>query len=185
MHLLKHAGEQCHAGELAAALSLRGYAVRVVKSAGGGSGTAAFRNLRHTSLLVALPSGGEPLVVDAHFACQFRLSSPTPRFAALSALLPRAFVGTREQLGHVVEWVCRCDLWLGQGWAEVGLLVAGAGSLACMQARRGVRMPGSSADGSPPPRLHTLHRFSLAGRWSYPSRRSARRCRPGARRPPC
>lgn len=35
------------------------------------------------------------------------VANPTPRFAALLSLLPQTFVGSAEQLEHVVEWVCR------------------------------------------------------------------------------
>ena len=38
---------------------------------------------------------------------QFLVAAPTPRYAALQRLLPQTFVGSRQQLGHVVEWVCR------------------------------------------------------------------------------
>ncbi|PRW18304.1 Translation initiation factor IF-3 [Chlorella sorokiniana] len=133
MCTLRHSletGEQCSAAELAAALQRRGYAARLCKSEGGGSGTAAFRNLRHTFLRVEAGSAdawwaqpaqqagcsdaasedeaasGE-MLVDCHFACQFVVANPTPRFAALLSLLPQTFVGSAEQLEHVVEWVCR------------------------------------------------------------------------------
>ena len=95
MCTLRHSletGEQCSADELAAALQRRGYSVRICKSAGGGSGTAAFRNLRHTFLRVEAGSadgwwaqpvqqaGGcdaaaedaAAVLVDCHFACQVR-----------------------------------------------------------------------------------------------------------------
>lgn len=38
---------------------------------------------------------------------QFVVANPTPRYAALLGLLPQTFVGSAEQLEHVVEWVCR------------------------------------------------------------------------------
>ena len=38
---------------------------------------------------------------------QFVVANPTPRFEALLSLLPQTFVGSAEQLEHVVEWVCR------------------------------------------------------------------------------
>lgn len=92
-------GEQCSAAELAAALQRRGYAARLCKSEGGGSGTAAFRNLRHTFVRVeagsadawwAHPaadaasedeagSGEVPVLVDCHFACQVRPGPGTRR----------------------------------------------------------------------------------------------------------
>lgn len=96
MCTLRHSletGEQCSAAELAAALQRRGYAARICKSEGGGSGTAAFRNLRHTFLKVEAGSTGawwaQPAqqadhcdaaseeeapecIVDCHFACQVR-----------------------------------------------------------------------------------------------------------------
>ena len=97
MCTLRHSletGEQCSADELAAALQRRGYSVRICKSAGGGSGTAAFRNLRHTFLRVEAGSadgwwaqpvqqaggcdaaaedeGSTVVLVDCHFACQVR-----------------------------------------------------------------------------------------------------------------
>lgn len=91
------AGEQCSAAELASALQHQGYAARLHKSAGGGSGTAAFRNLRHTFVTVDVAAttaqqaqhgagqpccrqaasedgdaGATPVLVDSHFACQVR-----------------------------------------------------------------------------------------------------------------
>lgn len=52
--------ELCSAGELAAALAACGHSVSVLKSAGGGAGVAAFRNLRHTFLSIA-PQAAQPL----------------------------------------------------------------------------------------------------------------------------
>ena len=124
-HNLQHGGELCSASQLAAALAVRGYSAHVTKAAGGGSGTAAFRNLRHTFVTVAAPAlsswpeAAEPedaeaealgcsthLLVDPHFRCQFLVAGPTPRFAQLQRLLPQTFVGTLEQLEQVAEWVC-------------------------------------------------------------------------------
>lgn len=48
-------------------------------------------------------------VNDTLFLChpQFVTASPSPRFEALHDALPRAFVGTRQQLQQLVEWVSR------------------------------------------------------------------------------
>lgn len=42
---------------------------------------------------------------------QFVLAAPSLRFAALHRLLPQVFVGSMEQLEHVVEWVTREMHW--------------------------------------------------------------------------
>ena len=88
-------GEQCSAAELAPALRQNGFTARLHKSAGGGSGTAAFRNLRHSFVTVDVPAtkawwgqqeagqpccrqaasddddaGAAPVLIDSHFACQ-------------------------------------------------------------------------------------------------------------------
>ena len=85
--------QPCGLRELAAGLSARGHKVAICKSAGGGSGVAAFRKLRHAYISIAPPmpvheeveeqqqqqedelelelEDGE-LLVDPHFACQVR-----------------------------------------------------------------------------------------------------------------
>lgn len=139
--LLKHSlvmGEEfCSAAELAPLLIARGHRVAVVRSCGGGTGPAAFRNLRHTHL-VATAECQPSMVVDPHFSCQVRAlrsrlrrllslcrgivwprrcasrlmlqfvtASPSPRFKTLHGALPHCFVGTWEQLQQLVVWVSR------------------------------------------------------------------------------
>lgn len=155
-HRLRPDGRQCSVEELAAALAARGFAAHVCRSAGGGAGTAAFRNLRHTFITVcgagcAHPGGcggqggqaeeageeghhaggAQRLLVDPHFKCSFTVAAPTPRYAHLQALLPQCFVGTPEQLEHLVDWVCRCA-GLGEGMGEgVGLGGTRDGAVRC------------------------------------------------------
>ncbi len=49
--------------------------------------------------------------MPARSSLQFVLAAPSPRFAALHRLLPQVFVGSMEQLEHVVEWVTREMHW--------------------------------------------------------------------------
>lgn len=175
-HSLVVGAETCSAQQLVPALAGRGHFVTLVQSAGGGSGTAAFRNLRHTFIAVSPSSAaggsGAPascckdacrpeLVVDPHFGCQFVVANPSPRFAALQRLLPQAFVGTMEQLEHVVDWVCREMEWSfkqqGQAlppWREHGAMLtkwqprADAPQQQCSSPRAAGN--GSAAAGSPP-----------------------------------
>ena len=42
---------------------------------------------------------------------QFVLASPSPRYAALQRLLPATFVGSRDQLECIVEWLSREMAW--------------------------------------------------------------------------
>lgn len=115
-HSLASGRQLCSAQELAPALTARGHSVALVKSAGGGVGTAAFRNLRHTFISVLAAPGGAAapqleFIVDPHFACAFQIASPCARYAALQQMLPQCFVGSREQLVNLVEWVSREMEW--------------------------------------------------------------------------
>ena len=123
MCTLRHSletGEQCSAAELAAALQRRGYAARICKSEGGGSGTAAFRNLRHTFLKVEAGSTGawwaQPAqqadrcdaaseeeapecIVDCHFACQVRLKQGAWIMKAVHFMLHKAMCAVQVFAG--------------------------------------------------------------------------------------
>lgn len=55
------------------------------------------------------PTPASALVVDPEFSTQFALASPSPRYALLVSLLPRAFVGSYARLQRLVEWVC-CEM---------------------------------------------------------------------------
>lgn len=128
-HSLASGRQLCSAQELAPALTARGHSVALVKSAGGGVGTAAFRNLRHTFISVLAAPGGAAapqleFIVDPHFACAFQIASPCARYAALQQMLPQCFVGSREQLVNLVEWVSRWVALLGTAAAAAGRSVS-------------------------------------------------------------
>lgn len=90
--------ELCSPQELAAALKARGHTVSVLTSVGGGTGIAAFRNLRHTFLTIAAPPPCPP---------QPHQQLPSPlrggRAAAAAASDPDWAVGGPEQQGHEDE----------------------------------------------------------------------------------
>lgn len=69
--------------------------------------TDPHRFISHAGVACARPT----LALPGCPALQFVLAAPSPRFAALHRLLPQVFVGSMEQLEHVVEWVTREMQW--------------------------------------------------------------------------
>mmetsp|Transcript_25717 Transcript_25717/g.76102 ORF Transcript_25717/g.76102 Transcript_25717/m.76102 type:complete len:327 (-) Transcript_25717:1208-2188(-) len=92
---------------LTSAASGTAYRVRLIRAVGGGEGSSCLHNLRHT-FLVATPPGGRcgNFIVDAHFAEQFEIAKPSPRYVRIMNCIPEVLVLPEERCPPLVTFLC-------------------------------------------------------------------------------
>lgn len=97
-------------GDIAHALTAKGYICRERRATGGGEGSVCLHNLRHTCLVVILPTphdvGNNKFIVDATFVEQFEIAKPTDRYSRLLRCVPPVLVFPEDSICLLVQFLC-------------------------------------------------------------------------------
>ncbi|GMH33298.1 hypothetical protein BSKO_01132 [Bryopsis sp. KO-2023] len=105
---------------LAQGLANMGYDVKMRTAIARGNPVQMFSELAHKFITVKPAKGMQEVIVEFDFKAEFMILEPTMRYQSLLEDLPSEFVGTRERLTELVQFLCRE---MGTAFLETGRTV--------------------------------------------------------------